>query len=110
MEIGGYTVLVDDEPHMTTTDEYAELKRRLCGHRHVADFFLSEAIGLVAVLNPSIDPSLMMEQLKNPLRMERERVFLSAIGLKFLDGLWTMATPPPSGWQSQLAAILQKTS
>ncbi|CAH1002696.1 hypothetical protein LEM8419_03568 [Neolewinella maritima] len=110
LEIGGYAVLVDDEQHHETTQDYNELKARLCEkYSTVRLFFLSESVGYVTALNSSIEASLLMGQLTDPTRQQREREFLRSIRQPLCDGLWTVLTPPPSGWQRKLAAILQKT-
>ena len=108
LEIGGYAVLVDDEPHDETTEDHNALKAELCErYASVRLFFLSESVGYTAALNASITASTLMEQLTDPTRQQREREFLRAIRQPLCAGLWTVLTPPPSGWQQRLGAILR---
>lgn len=107
LEIGGYTVLVDDEPHETITDKHNAIKADLVSrHPAVRDFFLAESVGVMSALNSSIESSLMLGQLMNPNRAAKERIFLSMMGLDIFKGLWTVVTPPPSGWQKRVATLL----
>lgn len=110
-EIGGYSVLVDDEPHEKTTERHNATKAALADkYSTVRDFFLSESVGLMANLNSSIEASLMTEHLKNRHRMTRERTFLDLMGLDMFQNAWTVATPPPSGWQKAVASLLLRKS
>lgn len=111
LEIGGYTVLVDDEPHDTVTDRHNAIKTRLLKrHTIVRDFFLAESSGLISALSTTIEASLILEQLTNPDRAARERIFLDMMGLNIFEKLWTPVTPPPSGWQKLVATLLRSRS
>lgn len=110
LEIGGYGVLVDDEPHDEITDKHIAIKEKLVRHQAVRDFFLSENVRLVTALVPSIEGSLLMESLTNPGRMQREIQFLKLISQDAFKGLWTTVTPPPSGWQKMVASITRNKS
>lgn len=108
LEVGGYMVLADDEPHDEITDRHNEIKAKLLQYPAVRDFFLSESVGLMLSLNDSINPSLMLGSLKDPTRRKKEEMFLSLMGLDMFKGLWTPLTPPPSGWQKRLAVLVQR--
>lgn len=111
LEIGGYTVLVDNEPHDTITDHHNAIKTRLLErHPIVRDFFLAESSGLISALSTTIEASLILEQLTNQDRVARERIFLDMMGLSIFEGLWTPVTPPPSGWQNRVAILLRSRS
>lgn len=111
LEIGGYAVLVDDEPHDSITDEYNDIKSKLLeAHPAVRAFFLSESVGLISDLNNSIAPSLMMESLNHPQRRMEEKTFLHLISQPEFRGLWTPITPPPLAWQKRIAALLSRKS
>lgn len=108
LEIGGYAALVDDEPHDEITEQHNALKKELLEkHPAVRLFFLSESSGVVAALNTSITASEMMAQLTDPTRRKREELFLRLIRMPLFAELWTVLTPPPSGWQKRLAQSLR---
>lgn len=86
-EIGGYTILVDDEPLNELSHKHNKIKEELLHSDEVFAFFLSNTVELVRQLRDDIN----IDSIKNSMTPQNrylEQTFFQKIGLPSFENLW----------------------